>query len=72
MIQIKENTNGKKDILILSLILISVIVGGTIGLTILQKKSITNQRICGFLGGLWMRKDADIAHRCYTYQEFYK
>ena len=68
----KKGSNDKKDWLILPLIAITVFVVGVFVLTILQKLSVNNKYICGYLGGLWMRKDADFAHRCYTYDEYYK
>ncbi|OGM32384.1 hypothetical protein A2962_01080 [Candidatus Woesebacteria bacterium RIFCSPLOWO2_01_FULL_39_61] len=55
------------------LIIISgVIILGIFTLFILQKLSVHNKFICSYLGGLWMKKDADQFHRCYTYEEFYR
>lgn len=68
----KKTTNGSKDAIILPLIIVGVIVAGVLGLYILQKRSVNNKYICSYLGGLWMRKDTDPAHRCYTYEEYYK
>lgn len=68
----KKKTDDKKDAIILPLIVIGVIVAGVVGLFFLQKISVNNKYICSYLGGLWMRKDTDPAHRCYTYEEYYK
>ncbi|KKR30097.1 hypothetical protein A2715_04185 [Candidatus Woesebacteria bacterium RIFCSPHIGHO2_01_FULL_39_32] len=68
----KKSTSDKKDAIILPLIVIGVIVAGVVGLYFLQKYSVNNKYICSYLGGLWMRKDTDAAHRCYTYEEFYR
>jgi len=67
-----ENIKDSKDAIILPLIVVGVIIVGVVGLYGLQKLSVNNKYICAYLGGLWMRKDTDPAHRCYTYEEYYK
>ena len=62
----------KDNYLVPWIILVAVIIVGIGGLVLLQKYSRNNKYICSYLGGLWMRKDTDQAHRCYTYEEFYK
>ncbi len=58
--------------LVILIILVTLFIAGVFGLTLLQKYSVNNKYICSYLGGLWERKDTDSAHRCYTYEEFYR
>jgi len=68
----KKNEAKKQNVLILPLIVAGTILAGFISLFLLQKYSVNNKYLCSYLGGLWQKKDSDQAHRCYTYEEFYK
>lgn len=67
----KKTPSDKTEAIILPLIFIGVTIIGVLGLSVLKKISVNNKYICGYLGGLWMRKETDPAHRCHTYEEFY-
>ena len=71
MLKAEKTQTDSKDAIILPLILVCVIVMGVLGLVVLQKLSVNNKFICSYLGGLWVKKDSDSVHRCYTYEEFY-
>ncbi len=63
----------KDNYLLAGVLLVAVVVVGIFGLTLLQKYSVNNKYICGYLGGMWLPdKNPPNLHRCYTYEEFYK
>jgi hypothetical protein len=68
----KKNSDDKKDVILLPLIVVGVILAGLVGLFFLQKYSVNNKYICKYLGGLWEIKEVGSQHRCYTYEEFYR
>lgn len=66
----KETSN--KDSVILPVITVSVILIGILTLYLMQSLSLNNKYICKYLGRLWEKKETDVVHRCYTYEEFYR
>jgi len=71
MVKKKVLEGIKEEILLLFMVTVVIIVG-VFGLYFLKKYSLKNKYICSYLGGLWMRKERDLEHRCYTYEEFYR
>lgn len=67
-----ENKNKQGELIPFIVIIFSTISLGILTLLLLQKFSTNNKYICSYLGGLWMKKDLDQVHRCYTYEEYYK
>ena len=71
----KKTIDGKKDAIILPLMVIVIMVIGVIGLYYMQKAASGNKYICTYLGRLWLpdkeQNNPDF-HKCYTYEEYYK
>lgn len=75
MVKIRLKTRDlgcSKESFILFLIVVGAVVFGIVCFYFLHKYSVRNRYICKYLGGLWERKESDLEHRCYTYEEFYK
>lgn len=71
MVDSEKGIEKNESLILVGMALFAMVVG-IVGLSVLQKVSVHNKRICSYLGGMWERKATDTEHRCYTYQEFYK
>lgn len=72
----KENKITNKDVVILVFLVPTILTVTITAYSLLNKIAKNNQKVCVYMGGLWVSKstpdDPAPLHRCFTYEELYK